>query len=277
MDIYAVTPYSAANSFIHCRGTMARYGQRAAGGKGRTVMRAYDIEIADMPVEVQRKAIKHLYIRVDHGDGRVKVSAPTGMAEQAVHRAVAARKEWIHRQQQRLVSRPSPAGYDIVTGETHYVQGRPCSLKVIERRGRAAVRLTECDMLELRVPPGADSARRRAVLERWYRQTLSEHVPALVQDWQPVMGVSVAEWRIKRMKTRWGTCNIRDRRIWLNLELAKRPPECLEYVLVHEMVHLLERRHNARFHAFMDRFLPDWRERRKRLNNSEAPALRDAC
>lgn len=234
----------------------------------------YAAVVADMPVVIRRKAIKHLYIRIDQSDGTVRVSAPAAMPEQAVKRAVAARADWIRRQQQRLASRP--ARPDIVTGETHYVQGRACSLEVVEQRGRAAVRFTERDTLELRVPPGADPARRRAVLERWYRQSLSDQIPSLVQQWQPVLGVQVAEWRIKRMKTRWGTCNIRDRRVWLNLALAKRPPECLEYVLVHEMVHLLERRHNARFYAFMDRFLPDWRTRRALLNNGGMPALRDA-
>ncbi len=118
--------------------------------------------------------------------------------------------------------------------------------------------------------PGTDAAARRAVLERWYRRMLAEEIPDLVARWEPAMGVRVAEWRIKRMKTRWGTCNIRDRRIWLNLWLARMPPECLEYVLVHEMVHLLERRHNARFRAYMDRFLPQWRMYRERLQHMEA-------
>lgn len=225
----------------------------------------YTVEVSGMPVAVHRKAIKHLYIRVDRTNGAVRVSAPAAMDEPSVRQAIAARLHWIRRQQQRVrESAPSPPA--IATGETHFVQGHACMLRVVEHDGRAAVRLVDGETLELRVPSGADHARRRAVLERWYRRRLSEQIPALVQQWQPVMDVQVAEWRIKRMKTRWGTCNIRDRRIWLNLELAKRPPECLEYVLVHEMVHLLERRHNARFHAFMDRFLPDWRARRERLN-----------
>jgi len=253
---------------------MARRGLRRTDAAGRTTTRTYAIEVADIAVEVRRKAIKHLYIRVDRAGG-VKVSAPAGMAEQAVYRAVAARAAWIRRQQQRPASQSAP--HDLVTGEIHYVQGRPCCLEVIERRGRAAVRLMDGDTLSLQVPPGVDQSRRRAVLERWYRQLLTEQIPIIVEQWQPIMDVRVAEWRIKRMKTRWGTCNIGDRRIWLSLALATQPPECLEYVVVHEMVHLLERRHNARFHAFMDRFLPDWRERRSRLNNGEAPALRDAC
>jgi len=237
--------------------------------------RGYAIAVAELRVEVHRKPIRHLYIRVDRGDGRVRVSAPAGMAEAAVQRAVAARLGWIRRQRQRLAARPTSPGHAFVSGETHWVAGRRCTLRVIERRGPAAARLSGPATLELRVPPGAGRVRREAVLERWYRQSLAARVPGLIEAWQPVMGVRVAEWRIKRMTTRWGSCNIRDRRIWLSLDLAKQPVECLEYVLVHEMAHLLERRHNARFHAFMDRFLPDWRARRARLDSPEA-AVPDA-
>jgi len=122
--------------------------------------------------------------------------------------------------------------------------------------------------LVLRIPPGTARAARRQVLERWYRQQLYEWLPGRLRDWQPILGVQVAACRIKRMKTRWGSCNTAARRIWLNLELAKKPAACLEYVLVHEMVHLLEQHHTDRFHRLMDRFLPDWRLRRDILNRS---------
>lgn len=226
---------------------------------------AYSIAISDIPVEVARKPIKHLYIRVDQADGRVRVSAPITMDEQSVRRAVAARLGWIRRRQ-RLAARRREPVHEIATGETHYVQGFPYRLNVVEKPGRSAVRVVGRDTVELRARPGTDVAGRRSILERWYRQVLAEEIPGLIAKWQPVMGVHVAEWRIRRMKTRWGTCNIRDRRIWLNLALARKPRECLEYVVVHEMVHLLERLHNARFHAYMDRFMPDWRVRRARLS-----------
>lgn len=228
--------------------------------KGRSGIVAVD----ELAVELIRKKIRHLYIRVNREDGRVRVSAPEGMDEASIRAAVAARLAWIRRQQQR-VDREAPASRRMVSGETHYLRGRPYQLIVQEYPGRPGMRIVDDATMELRVRPGASAAKRLAVLEQGYRRELGERVPELVRKWEPLMGVQVAEWRIKRMKTRWGSCNIRDRRIWLNLELARRLPECLEYVTVHEMVHLLERRHNARFHAFMDHFLPDWRARRDAL------------
>jgi predicted metal-dependent hydrolase len=222
------------------------------------------VAVDELAVELIRKNIRHLYIRVNRDDGRVRVSAPEYMDEATIRAAVAGRLEWIRRQQQR-VGRDSPAARRMVSGETHYLLGEPLRLSVVEQPGRPGMRIVDDATMELRVRPGASTAKRLAVLEQGYRRELGERIPALVRKWEPVMGVQVAEWRIKRMKTRWGSCNIRDRRIWLNLELARRPPESLEYVTVHEMVHLLERRHNARFHAFMDRFLPDWRDRRRQL------------
>lgn len=120
--------------------------------------------------------------------------------------------------------------------------------------------------LVLRVRPGTDRDKREAVLYAWYRRQLKAQIPPLIAKWEPVIGVQVTDWGVKRMKTRWGTCNIQAQRIWLNLELAKKPPQCLEYVLVHEMVHLLERHHNERFQSLMDQFLPQWRHDRDLLN-----------
>lgn len=227
---------------------------------------AYSMVVSGVTVEVRRKPIKHLYIRVDPYDGRVRVSVPVRMDEQTLQRAVASRLVWIRGRQRALAGRPD---HVIATGETHYYRGLPHRLEVVEHAGRPAVRVTDAETIELQVRPGTDAAARRALLERWYRRMLAEEIPDLIAKWEPGMGVRVAEWRIKRMKTRWGTCNILDRRIWLNLWLARMPRECLEYVLVHEMVHLLERRHNARFRAYMDRFLPRWRMYRERLQHME--------
>ena len=131
---------------------------------------------------------------------------------------------------------------------------------------RHGVSVSAGDMLSLQVQPGTDRAGRKRALEGYYRELLHGRVPQLLAVWQPAMRVSAREWRTKRMKTRWGTCNIAARRIWLNLELAKKPERCLEYVVVHELTHLLERNHTKRFYVLMDRFLPDWRERRDELN-----------
>lgn len=141
-------------------------------------------------------------------------------------------------------------------------------LNVVEHDGPPAVLMPNNATLEIRVRPGAGRDKREAVLAAWYRRRLYAAIPPLIAKWEPEIGVTVAEYRIKKMKTRWGSCNIDARRIWLNLELAKKPPACLEYVLVHEMVHLLERRHNDRFRRLMDRFLPQWRLHRDELNRA---------
>lgn len=221
-----------------------------------------------IPVEIRRKHIKHMYVGVYPPDGRVRVSAPLRLGLDAIRRAVVSRIPWIRRKQEDFRRRHRESESKIVTGEYHALRGMRYRLDVIERVGRPDVRIAGNAKLELKVRPGTGSADRRKVLERWYRKQLKALLPALIDLWSPVVGVEVAEWRVKRMKTRWGTCNISARRIWLNLELIKKPPACLEYVLVHEMVHLLERNHTARFRALMDKFMPDWRLRRDELNRS---------
>ncbi len=158
---------------------------------------------------------------------------------------------------------------EMVSGESQYFEGKRYRLDVVERSGNPRVRVANNSTLELQVAPGADRTARERVLERWYRRQLKGRIPELLALWERRIDVRVADCRVKRMRTRWGSCNIEARRIWLNLELAKKPPACLEYIMVHEMVHLLERHHNDRFRGWMDRFMPDWRLRRDALN--EAP------
>ena len=153
-------------------------------------------------------------------------------------------------------------------GDTVFWLGRSCRLSVLERGRGIGARLTGPDVLELYAPPGASPERKREILDGWYRDRLKELIPSLAAKWEAALGVRAAEWGIKRMKTRWGTCNVRARRIWLNLELATRPPECLEYVVAHELAHLIERSHNARFHGILDRVLPNWRKVRADLRSA---------
>jgi predicted metal-dependent hydrolase len=156
----------------------------------------------------------------------------------------------------------------MVTGESHYVQGRRFRLNLVEHDGPVSVRPRNNHTLDVRVRTGATREQREAALHRWYRQLLRSLIPDLIAKWEPVIGVTVADWGIKKMRTRWGTCNIDARRVWLNLELAKKPRSCLEYILVHEMVHLLERQHNDRFTEYMDRAMPTWRLHREELNRA---------
>ncbi|NDJ85982.1 MAG: M48 family metallopeptidase [Chloroflexi bacterium] len=221
-----------------------------------------------MQVDVFRKDIKNLHISVHPPNGRVRVAAPMWLDDEAIRLAIISRLSWIHRHQAKFAYQERQPEREMVTGESHYVEGRRYRLDVIEHNGPAFVRLRNNTILELRVRPGTDRQKREEVLYQWYRQRLREQIPNLIARWEPSVGVTVAEWGIKKMKTRWGTCNITARRIWINLELAKKPLSCLEYIIVHEMVHLLERKHNERFKAHMDRFIPQWRVYRDILNQS---------
>lgn len=226
------------------------------------------IEVSGIPVVVVRKDIKNLHLAVYPPHGRVRVAVPLRTSDETVRLAVISRLGWIRRQQNALELQERQSQRDMITGESHFVQGRRYRLNVIERDGPPAIAIRNSKTLELRIRPDADLAKRREVLLRWYRQLLREQIPGLLAKWEPIMGVQVATCGIKRMKTKWGACNIEARRIWLNLELAKKPPACLEYILVHELVHLLERKHNNRFRAYMDTFMPQWRLHRAELNRA---------
>jgi predicted metal-dependent hydrolase len=215
-----------------------------------------------MEVELVRKAVKNVSLRVSAGTAQVRITVPWTVDDKTAQRFVLAKWDWIKRQQAKVSKRPAAK---MVSGERHPYMGRLLSLEVIEHDARPRVEHDE-NALSLYVRRNTSFDKREALLEAWYRQQLKERVPALMAKWEPVIGVKVHEWNIKKMKTRWGSCNINAARVWLSLELVKKPPHCLEYVLVHEMVHLLERYHNARFYGFMDRFLPNWREHREALN-----------
>jgi predicted metal-dependent hydrolase len=226
------------------------------------------IEVRGIPVEVVRKNIKNLHLGVYPPEGRVRVAVPLRLDDEAVRLAIISRLTWIRRQQDGFERQDRQSQREMVTGESHYVGGRRYRLDVVEHAGSAAVRLRNNTTLELRVRPGTSREQREAALHRWYRGRLRARIPQLIAKWEPAIGVTVAEWGIKKMKTRWGTCNIDARRIWLNLELAKKPASCLEYILAHEMVHLLERHHNERFQQLMDRLMPQWRLYREELNRA---------
>lgn len=232
------------------------------------------ITISDIQVQVVRKPIKNLHLGVYPPDGRVRVSAPQHLSDENVRLAVISKLAWIRKKQAHFQSQPRQSRREMVSGESHYFFGRRFRLEVVERAGRHEVEIKNNEWLTLYVNPGTTRANRKKALYEWYRAAMKERVPQLIAKWEPVIGEEVAEWGVKRMKTRWGSCNIGARRIWLNLELAKKPPECLEYIVVHEMVHFLERYHNDNFRAYMDRFLPQWRVYRDLLN--QAPLAHEA-
>ena len=226
------------------------------------------ITVRGISVEIVRKDIKHLHLGVYPPSGRVRVASPSRLDDDAVRLAVISRLGWIRRQQAEFAQQDRQSQREFVTGESHYFWGRRYRIDMIEHNGPPAVRLPNNTTMELRVRPGSDREVREAVLHRWYRHQLRAELPALVAKWQPKVGVIVNDVRIKKMKTRWGSCNAGAGRIWLNLELVKKPPSCLAYILVHEMVHFLERHHNERFRALMDALMPQWRLYKDELNRA---------
>jgi predicted metal-dependent hydrolase len=230
--------------------------------------RAREIHVAGLPVQIVRKPIRNLHLGVYPPNGRVRVAVPTRVSDEAVRLAVIGKLGWIKRQRARFAAQPRQTRREMVSGESHYFLGRRYRLRVAYRPGQGRILERGRTILELQVPPGADLEERERVLLRWYRRRLRELVPPLLNKWQRILGVTLADWRIRRMKTKWGTCSVDARRIWLNLELAKKPVQCLEYILAHELCHLLERHHTERFTALMDRHLPQWRSRRQELNSA---------
>lgn len=223
------------------------------------------IDLGGITAAVERKAIKHIHLKVYPPDGRVHICAPARVSLEAVRAFALSKLGWIQQQQAKLRAQEREPPREYVDRESHYVWGRRYLLQVVEADAAPAVELTPHHLV-LRVRPGADTAKKRAVLDEFYRRQLRAAAPPLIAHWEPILGVQVAQLFVQRMKTRWGSCNPRARHIRLNTELARKPLPCLEYVVVHELVHLLEPSHNARFHALMDQFLPLWRQHRAELN-----------
>lgn len=224
--------------------------------------------VAGIRVEVLRKDIKNLHVGVYPPAGRVRVAAPLLLGDDAVRLAVVSRLGWIRRQQAAFSQQPRQSQREFVSGESHYYRGRRFRLEIVEQAGPVAIALRNNSLLTMRLPAGVDAGKREALLESWYRRQLRAHIPGLLEKWLPKVGVSTPVVRIKRMKTLWGSCNAEAGRVWLNLELIKKPPSCLEFILVHELVHMVERHHSDRFVAIMDRVMPAWRLSREDLNRS---------
>jgi predicted metal-dependent hydrolase len=226
------------------------------------------ISVSGIAVEVVRKDIKNLHLGVYPPMGRVRVAAPLVVNDEAVRLAIIDKLGWIKRQRARFAKQPRQSEREMVNGESHYFLGRRYRLRVHEVDAPARVALRGVASMDLFVRPGSSAEKREAVLQDWHRASLRLVITDLLAHWQPVLGVQATHWGIKKMKTKWGSCNVSVRRIWLNLELAKKPVQCLEYIVVHELVHLLERNHTERFTALMNKHLPDWRTRRQVLNSS---------
>jgi len=222
----------------------------------------------DIAIDVTRKKIKNIHLKVLPPNGEVRISAPKSVAKRALQDFARSKLDWIRAQQLKISQQPRATVPAFVDGEMHYLFGRPLTLRV-EDTGRVPLVQRQDATLVLRVAPGSDCDTRRAAVYAWYRRELETALQPLVVYWQSQLGVSVERISLRSMRTRWGSCTPARRAIRLNLELAKTPLHCLEYVLVHELVHLIEPSHNHRFVLLMDRFLPLWRAWRDELNETQ--------
>ena len=225
------------------------------------------IKLGDIAIDVVRKDIKNIHLTVHPPAGRVRISAPRRMTLDNIRVFAISKLVWIKKHQRKLQEQACETPREYLDRESHCLWGKRYLFKVEEKESAAFVSLKH-DKLVLHIRPGTSDERKQDILAEWYREKLKEVVPALIAKWEPIMGVAVEKTFYQRMKTKWGSCNYRSRNIRLNTELAKKPPECLEYVVVHELAHLLEPSHNSRFIALMDQYMPSWRNHREELNRS---------
>jgi predicted metal-dependent hydrolase len=223
------------------------------------------IQLGDIGLDVVRKDIKNVHLSVHPPTGRVRIAAPRHMSLNTVRVFAIAKLPWIKRQQRKLREQERETPREYLDRESHYLWGKRYLLKVIEVDQRPSVELSHGRMILL-VRRGTAAAKRQEILDEWYREQMRDAVPPLIEKWERLMGVEVRRFFVQRMRTKWGSCNHRSGSIRLNTDLARKPRECLEYIVVHEMAHLLEPTHNARFIAIMDQFLPKWASHREHLN-----------
>lgn len=215
------------------------------------------IAIQNIEVRIVRKKMKTVRLSVSPPDGEVRLSVPQRFPEKDIRSLLEEKLPWIEKKRSEVLAKP-PLRLQFLSGEEHYFLGKPYLLQRVDSEDMPSVSLNENQII-MKISPDLSKEFRQLVLDEWYRLQLQQQLPLLTSKWESIVRQQANEYRIKKMKTRWGTCNTVDRRIWLNLELIKQPLECIEYVLVHELVHFYERYHNQNFKKHMDQFMPQWR------------------
>lgn len=223
------------------------------------------LHLNDITIDVVLKDIKNVHLSVFPPVGRVRITAPLRMNMDTIRIYAISKLSWIKKQQQNFLAQEREAPREYLYKEGHYFMGRRYLMKIIEHDAPPFVVLKH-HTIELYVRPNTEITKRQVIMDEWYRQELKELAPPIIVKWEKLMDVSINELAIKKMKTKWGTCNREAKRIWLNLELAKKPLHCIEYIIVHELAHLLERSHNDKFVAIMNTFLPEWKHLKNELN-----------
>ncbi len=228
----------------------------------------HQITVGNISIDVVRKDIMNLHLGVYPPNGRVRIASPLKIDDEAVRLFAISKMAWIKKHQLKFEAQQRQSERQFVSGESHYYKGNRYLLNVIYHNAGSKVEIRNKTYIDLHVRVGSTLEQREKVLTEWYRRQLKDQIPSLIDKWQKIIGIKVNDWGIKKMKTKWGTCTIASCRIWLNLELAKKPEHCLEYIIVHEMIHLIERNHTDRFVAYMNKFMPQWHLYKEELNRS---------
>ena len=222
--------------------------------------------ISGVEIEVIKKDIKNMHLTVLSPNGSVRITAPKNMSDEVIKRFASKKIGWVKKKIEKFQNQPRQSERKYVSGESHYLWGRKYLLD-IQHTTKANNIAIKSNKLVLTVRKNSTPQRREKLLNEWYRAEIKAKLPGLFKKWENVIGVKANAIGVKNMRTRWGSCNTKDKRVWINLQLAKKPVACLEYIIVHELVHLLERNHTPVFYGHMDKFLPDWRLTKDELNN----------
>ena len=223
------------------------------------------LELGNIRINVEQKDIKNIHLSVYPPDGQVRIAAPDHMDLDTIRVFAINKLKWIKKQQAVFKNQERETPREFIANESHYFRGERYLLEIIEHATKPKVVLKH-HTIELYLRPNTSTQKRKTLLDEWYREQMKAILPEMIEKWEKVIGVKTNDFGVKIMRTKWGSCNIEAKRIWFNLELAKKPLECLEYIVVHELVHLLERNHNTRFVRFMNEFMPKWRFYRDELN-----------
>lgn len=226
------------------------------------------LQIANVEIDVIRKDIKNMHLAVYPPLGKIRLAVPKKTDEEILRLFAISKLGWIKKHVKNFKSQPRETKRDYVSGESHYYQGKRYILEIDEKDGYSKVLFNGTKKIQMRVPAGSSVDFKSKVMKEWYRKQLKSQIPPLLEKWERILGVKSSDWGVKKMKTKWGSCNTDAARIWLNLELAKRKPSLLEYVLVHELIHLREKKHNKKFRMLMNKYLPKWEHYKAELNNS---------
>lgn len=224
------------------------------------------LQIANLDIDVIRKDIKHIHLAVYPPMGRIRVAVPFRVSDEALRLFAISKISWIRKHQKKFLTQDRQSPREYITGESHYFLWQRYLLEVQESNMKTGASLKWKSKIILQCTPGATKETKESLMNEWYRSELKNIVPELIAKWEERIGVKSNDWRIKNMTTRWGSCNIVAKRIWLNLELTKKPLHAIEYVIAHELTHLLEKHHNERFMSLMDGYFPTWRSVKEELN-----------